>query len=195
MLSARRHGHGAGVTLVESMIVLAVCAAVLALGAPAFGDWVRDLEVRNSASALLAALQTARAEAVARNADVRLALSDTQGRAGWQLSCVRATAQCPATLRQQPVSASGRARWGASTLAAMPAFGTALDAGAGLPGTVRFDAVGAAPAVAGGIDVARIDVTHADHPAARRLVVLVAAQGMVSMCDPGAAVGRPERCR
>ena len=188
-----RSGHSRGVSLVESLVVLAVSAVVLATGAPALGRWVRDLEVRSSASALLSALQVARTEAVTRNADVRLALGDAQGRIGWLLSCVRVTPHCPGTIRRLQVDGSSRVRWGAST-ATLPAFDTVLAAGTGLPGRVGFDAVGAAPAVAAGTDLARIDVTHADSAEAHRLVVLVAAQGMARLCDPAAAAGHPEHC-
>ena len=185
--------QNSGVSLVESLVVLAVSAVVLAIGAPALGGWVRDLEVRSSASVLLSALQSARAEAVTRNADVRLALGDAQGRIGWRLSCVRVTPNCPDPIRQLPADGNSRVRWGGA-FAPMPAFDTALAAGASMPGRVGFDAVGAAPAVAVGTDLARIDITHADDAAARRLVVLVAAQGMARLCDPAAQAGDPERC-
>ncbi len=193
-MNCRRPGPADGVSLVESLLVLAVSAIVLAIATPAIGGWVRDLEVRSSAAALLAALQAARAEAVARNAEVQLTLGDDQGHVGWRLSCVRVNAQCPATIRQQPLQRADRVRWGASSLAGMPTFDTTVVAGAGLPGSVRFDAVGAAPAVAAGVDVARIDITHADAAAAHRLVVLVAAQGMVRLCDPAVALGHPQHC-
>ncbi len=189
-----RPGQARGVSLVESLVVLAVSAVVLATGAPALGRWVRDLEVRSSAGALLSALQAARIEAVTRNADVRLALGDAQGRIGWRLSCVRVTTDCPDTIRRQPVDGSSRIRWGAAALAAMPAFSTALAAGTGLPGQVGFDAVGAAPDIAAGTGLARIDVIHADSTDARRLIVQVAAQGMARLCDPAAADGHPEHC-
>lgn len=197
MLTAWRPGQARGVSLVESLVVLAVSAVVLATGAPALGRWVRDLEVRSSAGALLSALQAARTEAVTRNADVRLALGDAQGRNGWRLSCVRVTPHCPDTIRRQPVDGASRVRWGAAVVTAMPAFGTALVAGAAMPGQIGFDAMGAAPDIAAGTGLARIDVTHADSADsadAHRLIVLVAAQGMARLCDPAAAAGHPEHC-
>ncbi len=193
MLKPRLRGRDRGVSLVESLVVLTVSAVVLATGAPALARWVRDLEVRSSAGTLLSALQAARTEAVTRNADVRLALGDAQGRAGWRLSCVRVTPHCPDTIRRQLADGSSHVRWGASP-AGVTTFGTALAAGAGLPGRVGFDALGAAPAIAAGTDLARIDVTHADSADAHRLVVLVAAQGMVRLCDPAASAGHPEHC-
>ncbi|MCM0044176.1 MAG: GspH/FimT family pseudopilin [Burkholderiaceae bacterium] len=187
--------HHAGMTIIELMTVLTVSSILLAFGAPAAGQWLRDVEVRSSAGALLAALQSARAEAVARNAPVRLRLVDAQGRPGWEVGCVQVTARCPATIRRQPVSAATDVRWGASPPANMPALTAAIAAGTGLPAGITFDALGAAAAVGSGTDISRVDVTHARDDSARRLVLLIAAQGMVRLCDPVAATSRPERCR
>lgn len=185
----------AGVTLIELMIALAVAAIVLSVGAPAAGQWLRDVEVRSSASALLGALQSARAEAIVRNAPVRLQLTDGLGRPGWDVGCVQVVARCPATIRRQPVSTDTGVRWGAASSANTPAVSTAITAGLGLPAGVTFDALGAAPAVGAGTDIARIDITHARTDDVRRLVILIAAQGMVRLCDPLAATDRPERCQ
>lgn len=185
----------AGVTLIELMIALSVAAIVLSIGAPAAGQWLRDVEIRSSASALLAALQSARAEAIVRNAPVRLRLTDTLGRPGWDVGCVHVSARCPASIRRQPVSTSTDVRWGAALPANVPAFSAAIPAGLGLPAGVTFDALGAAPAVGGGTDIARIDIANARGEEARRLVILIAAQGMVRLCDPLAAKDRPERCQ
>lgn len=193
-----RVAHGrrlAGVTMVELMTALTISSIVLAFGAPAAGQWLRDVEIRSSASALLAALQAARAEAIARNAPVRLRLVDALGRPGWEVGCVRVSARCPATIRRQPVSAATDVRWGASLPAGMPALTAAITAGAGLPAGVTFDALGAAAAVGSGGEIARIDITHARGAEARRLVILIAAQGMARLCDPLAATDRPERCQ
>lgn len=212
MLSGRRHRflpalapdrhervlrgrHLAGVTIIELITVLTISSIVLAFAAPAAGRWLRDIEIRSSASALLAALQGARAEAIARNATVRLRLTDPLGRPAWEIQCVQVSVRCPATIRRQPVSVNNDVRWGASLPAAMPEFAAAIAAGNGLPANVTFDALGAATAVGNGTDVARIDITHARGEGARRLVILIASQGMVRLCDPAAAADRPQRCR
>lgn len=191
----RLAARAAGVTLIELMVALSVAAIVLAVGTPAAGQWLRDVEIRSSAGALLAALQSARAEAIVRNAPVRLTLVDALGRPGWEVGCVRVSARCPATIRRQPVSAATGVRWGASLPAGLPALSAAITAGSALPAGVTFDALGAAPAAGTGADIARIDVTHARREGARRLVILIAAQGMVRLCDPQAGAGRPERCQ
>ena len=188
------HAMQAGVTLAEVLITLSVSAVVLAIGAPAMGQWVRNIEIRGSAGSLLSALQAARAEALSRNASVRLELTDAQGRPGWRLACVQVSARCPAQIRAETVNTGTGVRWGVATLNSMPAFGTVIAAGHGMPASVRFDAVGAAPSVASGDDIARIDITHANDANARRRVVLIAARGMVRVCDPLAVSGQPEHC-
>ncbi len=193
MLSGRPRHHG--VSLVEWMTVLSVSSIVLMLALPAMGNWLRDIEVRSSAGTLMAALQSARAEAIARNADVRLQLVDKLGRPGWKVSCVNASASCPGELRGQPPATATGARWGASMSPALPPLDTAIAAGEGLPAGITFDPLGSAPAVAAGTDPARIDITNANDASARRLVILIAAHGRVHLCDPLAATGRPERCQ
>ncbi len=183
-----------GVSLIELMTVLSVSAIVLSLAVPAMGHWLRDIEVRSSASTLLAALQSARAEAIARNANVRLSLSDTLGTPGWQVGCVQASSRCPAQLRGQPPATGTGVRWGASILSKSGNLKKALGVGDALPAGITFDALGSAPAVATDTDPARIDITHPTDARARRLVILIAAHGRVRLCDPLAPAGRPEHC-
>lgn len=183
-----------GLTLVELLTALSITAVVLAAGAPAMGQWIRDLEVRSSASALLAAVQATRAEALSRNASVRLQLVDKQGRPGWSVSCVQVSARCPATVRSLPVDGATFVRWGGATSQSTLALASPLDAGSSLPNGVSFDALGGAPGVAQGTDLARIDVMGSRAGSGRRLVLTIAAQGMIRLCDPAAADSHPERC-
>lgn len=188
------HLRASGLTLIELLIALSITAVVLAAGAPAMGQWIRDLEVRSSAAALLAALQATRAEALSRNATMRLQLVDKQGRPGWVAGCVQVSARCPATVRSLPVDGATAVRWGGATPQSMPALASRLAAGGALPNGISFDALGGAPGVARGTDLARIDVMHARGEGVRRLVLTIAAHGMVRLCDPAAAAGHPERC-
>jgi type IV fimbrial biogenesis protein FimT len=194
MLNAYPPTLSRGLTLIELLIVLTLSASILAIAAPAMGQWVRDIEVRSSASSLLATLQAARAEAVTRNASVRLQLPDAQGRPGWQLGCTQSTARCPKLIRQQATDLGTSVRWGAAMLTAMPSVGTVIAAGSGLPAGVRFDATGAAADIATGADIARIDVTYNNQPTTRRIVVLISAQGMARICDPSASASHPTPC-
>lgn len=194
MLMAHIPQPSSGLTLIELLVVLTLAAVVLALGAPAMGQWVRDIEVRASANALLSALHATRAEALTRNASVRLRLTDMQGRPGWQMGCVQRSVRCPETVRQQAVDRGTSVRWGAAKPGAMPALGTAIVAGQEFPASVRFDASGAAPDIVSGDGIARIDITYDQVPAARRMVVLVSAQGLARICDPIASMGHPQYC-
>ena len=194
MLTAYPRKLSRGLTLIELLIVLTLSAIVLAIAAPAMGQWVRDIEVRSSASSLLATLHAARAEAVTRNASVRLQLPDTQGRPGWQLGCTQSTARCPTLIRQQTTDLGTSVRWGAAVLTAMPSANTAINAGTSMPAGVRFDATGAAADIATGDDIARIDITYNNEPSVRRIVVLISAQGMARICDPFASASHPTAC-
>lgn len=190
MLNLARRLYGA--TLVELAVVLAISAIVAALALPAMSNWLRDVELRSSARHLLTDLQSARAEALSRNAPVRLSFGDEEGRPRTQLGCVLISARCPANLRSRPVAVGG-VRWAAGGPSSD--LSVALLAGTGLPGTVTFDALGAAPAIAAGSEPARIDIHRPGEAGARRLVIQIAARGMIRLCDPAAATTGPERCQ
>lgn len=182
------------ITLLEVLVTLSATAFILTLGVPSIANWIHVLEVRDSAGDLVAALQGARNEALARNQDVRVTLGDAQGRAVWTFGCANVTASCPRRLRGVDVPAARLARWGATLAAGSPALAVALPAGSSLPAQVTFNALGAAPATGGGTEVSRIDVSHASDATARRLVVLVGRSGMVRLCDPAAAAGQTMSC-
>ncbi|WP_280154313.1 GspH/FimT family pseudopilin [Piscinibacter sp. XHJ-5] len=75
MLNPRR-GH-VGLTLIELMVVIALLAFLLMLGAPSFSTWIQNSRLRSSAESILAGLQQAKAEAVSRNARVRFQFTST----------------------------------------------------------------------------------------------------------------------
>ena len=184
-------------SLVEMLITLSVTAIIFSMGMPSLANWMHASDVRSSASDLVAALQGARAEALARNQEVRITLGDAHGHALWTTGCVTISASCPPQLRRVTAPAGNPARWGASTGAQAPALSTPLTAGMGLPAQVTFNALGAAPAVGSGSEIRRIDITHAADKAdatVRRLVVLLAANGMVRLCDPLIAAGGDMAC-
>ncbi len=73
MLSQRHHG----VTLIELMVALAIAGLLIALGAPAFANWLTNMRVRGTAEAMLSGVQLARSEAITRNDRVRFQLTST----------------------------------------------------------------------------------------------------------------------
>lgn len=176
----------AGFSLVELMIVLSALGILFAVGMPAFGRLLHDIEIRGSAEGLRAALQTARTEAVTRNALVRISFDDASGQPAWTLGCVHTSAHCPKTIRTYRAPAEIKVRWGAAHATDQTAPGVALAAGKRFPTGVTFNAFGAAPGVSSGTDASRIDVFYLANDQARRLVLMIAAAGTVRLCDPSA---------
>jgi type IV fimbrial biogenesis protein FimT len=66
-----------GLTLIELLIGLAITAILLTLAAPNFSLWIRNIGIRNAASAILSGLQLARAEALKRNTLMRFQLTSS----------------------------------------------------------------------------------------------------------------------
>ena len=184
----------AGFSLVELMIVLSVLGVLFAVGMPAFGRLLHDIEIRGSAESLRAAVQTARAEAVTRSALVRISFNDVSGKPAWTLGCVHASTHCPGTINVYRAQAEVKIRWGAALASDTAAPDVALAAGNRLPSGVTFNALGAAPGVASGVDASRIDVLHLANDQARRLVLMIAAAGTVRLCDPSADSDSTLRC-
>lgn len=184
----------AGFSLIELMIVLSVLSILFAVGMPAFGRLLHDIEIRGNAEGLRAGLQKARTEAVTRNALVRISLSNVSGIPAWTLGCVHAGARCPATISSYSANTDTKIRWGAARWADQTALSTALTPGNRLPSGVTFNALGKAPSVESNADVSRIDVTHAINAQARRLVLMITAAGAIRLCDPSAASGSVLRC-
>lgn len=68
-----------GFSLVELMIGLAIFAFLMAMGVPAFTTYIQNAKIRSAAEVLHAGIQTARAEAVKRNAAVQFLLTNDAG--------------------------------------------------------------------------------------------------------------------
>jgi type IV fimbrial biogenesis protein FimT len=78
----------AGVTLPELCVVLAVAAIVLAIAVPDLRDLVRTQQLKAATGDLFAAIDLARAQALARGRQVKVVPRDPQGadwRLGWQV--------------------------------------------------------------------------------------------------------------
>jgi type IV fimbrial biogenesis protein FimT len=177
-----------GLSSIELMIGVGILAVLLASGVPAFSAWIQGMQVRSTAESVLSGLQLARAEALKRNAPVRLTLGDSNGSPVWRVGCANVAADCPAQIQARPFEGGSGARLGAdATPLASPlpasAFAVALAAGAGLPAGVTFDGFGRVPASAAGTDIARIDIMNGASGVARRLVIAVGG-GQLRLCDP-----------
>lgn len=177
---ARRHAMR-GFTLVELMVVVAVLAALLGVGAPSFMEWIQNTRIRSAAESLQNGLQIARAEAVRRNANVEFVLQGTKG--AWTVRL-----QQGATFLQGS-SAEGGAN---VTVASTPAGATMLTYnGMGRVSTPNAD--GSAPITQLAVDLPA-SVLSADKT--RDLRVTVGVGGEIRMCDPDAGLPEddPRRC-
>lgn len=76
-----RHA-GDGFSLIELMIGVALLALLLMLGLPAFSTYLQNAKLRAAADAFYAGAQMARAEAVRRNAQVEIVLTDDDANVG-----------------------------------------------------------------------------------------------------------------
>jgi type IV fimbrial biogenesis protein FimT len=78
MLNARHHAsrprHVRGMTMIELAVTMTILAMLLVGVGPSLGAWMRNTQVRNTASSMLAGLNRARNEAVRRNVPVRFSL-------------------------------------------------------------------------------------------------------------------------
>ncbi|MEO0314002.1 MAG: hypothetical protein RI928_458 [Pseudomonadota bacterium] len=184
----------AGFSIVELMVALSVLGILFAVGIPAFGRLLQDIEIRGSAEGLRAAVQTARTEAITRNTLIRFSLADVSGQPTWTMGCVHASARCPQRISAYSARADTKIRWGAAHSNDSVSLDVALVAGNRLPSGVTFNALGAAPGVATSTDASRIDVIHSVNTQARRLVLMIAAAGTVRLCDPSAASDAALRC-
>jgi len=198
-----------GVTLIESVVVMAIAVILLRLAVPAFSAWLGNVQTRTVAESLQSGLQLARAEAIRRNAPVTFWLTSTAvpQTADWLVGCATpvGTGQIP----EQPGDCPG-----ITTTAGLPAAGTTtftpwiqnVSAAAqqstlvqiATPngGTeVTFSSVGLvttnkdnSPAIQ------EIDITAPALPTAqaRPLKVMISG-GQIRMCDPALALANDPR--
>lgn len=85
MLNHRSNARG--VTLIEIAVTLTVIGLLLMAVMPSVGVWIRNTQVRNTASSMLAGMQLARNEAIRRNAAIRFSLVSLTDSAVMNSSC------------------------------------------------------------------------------------------------------------
>lgn len=81
-----------GVTLIELAVTVALLALLLVAAGPSVAQWMRNNQVRNTGSAILAGLAKARNEAVRRNQPVRFSLVSLTDSAVMNDSCALSAA-------------------------------------------------------------------------------------------------------
>jgi type IV fimbrial biogenesis protein FimT len=196
MLGAPRHCRG--VTLVEMMIGLAIVALLLMAGVPAFTTFLQNSKLRTTAEALSGGLQLARAEAVKRNGQVEIVLTDDDPIAATVNSITPSTTgrnwvvryYDPTTLFYSFVE--GRFGSTSGSLDTTPVVVTAANA------TIAFNGFGSTSLAA----TSTFQVTNPTGGACaasggpmRCLNVTVTPGGQIHMCDPAVtAAGDTRKC-
>jgi len=189
-----------GFNMIELMVGLALLALVMFVAIPSLTTWMRGNQVRAGAESIMGALQSARAEAVRRNANVEFVLTSLVGggtASDWRVRCVaaNASATCPGlgqgvdgpgvTYIEQGLSTENSPR---AVVSVVPAATT----------TIAFNGIGRITPLPGGN--IQIDVAH-DAAACitaggdvRCLRLIIAPGGQTRMCDPSLPNTNPRGC-
>ncbi|WP_333676200.1 GspH/FimT family pseudopilin [Dyella sp.] len=185
-----------GVSLIELMVAVAILAILTVLGIPSFQQWTLNTRIRTVSESIQNGLRLARNEAAQRANDVRFQLTSASS---WQVCVLPASAASAAAATDCSTATSTVQQWSspgsasnvqvdastAVTDVAAGKFGSSTISG-GLPAGITFDPLGR-PTSYGSNSILRIDVTAAQsslQATSRRLVTIISAGGMVSMCDP-----------
>lgn len=170
-----------GISLIEVMVAVAIIAVVMALGMPAYSTWIQNTQIRTAAESVLAGLQTARNEAIRRNAEVQFML-DGGGTTQWRVN-----------FKSDPDANPIQARPAGEGSPNAKVVVTPGDAT-----TVTFSALGR---VSGNADASpSITLIEIDNPLIanedekRKLNIVIPAGGAIRLCDPKAPAGDPRRC-
>lgn len=201
MLSRSPNRAMRGLTLIEIAVVLVILGLLLMAAMPTVGAWIRNTQVRNTASSMLAGLAQARNEAIRRNVQVRFSLVSLTDSAvmndtcrvaangvSWVVSVRDPSSHCsysPSTVPSADaadannpliVEANAGGVGGRNVVVA-----ARLDDGTAAGGTVTFNGFGR---VADATPIRAIDVNNEtlgnDY---RRLRVEVAPGGAARLCD------------
>jgi type IV fimbrial biogenesis protein FimT len=192
MLTARSHPAVAGFSLIELMVVVVILAILSMLALPSYNRWIANTQVRTAAESLQNGLRQAAGEAVKRNTQVDLVLTDdadlttptptalATGRS-W---VVRVPAIVNPPTAAELVNAKAQAEGSRNVTV------TAAQLGAATPvSVVSFNGLGRLVA---GAPAVQIDLTNANSD--RPLRVIVSTGGRVRMCDPAFPATDPQGC-
>lgn len=194
-----------GFTIVELLVGITLVAVLLGLGAPAMGTYLQNSKLATAAASYFTALQTARTEAIRRNAQAQFVLTDTAvsasdiantlvpATAGRNWVVRAASAAAPGSF--DPVEAKSGLEGEAGQGAAIQIAGSA-SAPAVFDGTIAFNGFGQTV----GNVAYTIDISN---PAAGTCVlsggkircrrITVSPGGQINLCDPVAASGVDSR--
>jgi type IV fimbrial biogenesis protein FimT len=176
-----RAGSGAGFTLIELMVTIAIAAILLMVAAPSFVTMKRNSELTSAANSFVAAVNAARGEAMKRGANALIVPAGADWNTGWNVFVDADNARngvldaTDPVVQRQPALASYFSVTGSGTAAASPAY-------------VLFDASGYAKTKTAGfgaltLTIARNDVTGTEQTDQTRRIV-IARTGRARACKP-----------
>ena len=187
------HAVQSGFNLIEVMVSLTVLAILIALGAPSFGEWLQNQQVRAAAEAIVNGMQVARGEAIKRNLAVQFTLDLPSG---WTV-CEATKQPCDGTLLANPVRVQDVIQSRSGSEGTRNAQATSTPDGAL---AVTFSPLGSVLTTNsdGSVPLTQVDVanTQGDCMAAggsmRCLRVVVTGGGSIRMCDPTPGIAAPD---
>lgn len=202
----RRQLRARGFTLIELLVTIVVIGIVMMIGLPNIATWLQNTQIRNSAEAMIAGLQLARAEALRRNRQVRFSLVDNldatcnlaaTGR-NWVVSIADPTSKCdtavsetadPFILQKRSSEEGSQNAVVSSTVPAVTFTGLGNVSGGVLSSAAGAMQISISNPSGGACK------TPAGNEPMRCLLVVVGASGSVRMCDPAVTDATdPRRC-
>lgn len=178
-----------GFNLIEVMVTLTVLAVLIALGAPAFSEWLQSQRVRASAEAIVNGMQVARGEAIRRNLPVKVVLDPPSS--GWWI-CEGSVMPCDWTTLPADLVQAKSGQEASGNAIAKPSPDGAV--------SVTFSPLGSVVDNLDGTDrLTQVDVNYplpsvcsADGGSMRCLRVVVTPGGTIRMCDPTPGIVAPD---
>lgn len=176
-----------GVTLIELLVALAIAAVIVGLAAPAFSNFIAGVQSTSRTNDLVAALQTARSEAVRRGqtVTVRSTGGSLDFHTGWSVftdANADGLQASPATPADGTVVLDAEAATGGTTIKRVLRSGAApnfiyTDSGAADRAYVSFNGRGAN----GSSNAAFFRICNSAQTSVRGRIVQVSAVGKVSL--------------
>jgi type IV fimbrial biogenesis protein FimT len=177
-----RMGPGAGFTLIELMVTIAIAAILLMVAAPSFVTMQRNSELTSVANSFVAAVNAARGEAMKRGANAMIVPVGANWTSGWNVFVDTDTARngvldaTDTIVAQQPALASYFTASGTGTAGTAPAY------------YVMFDASGYARTKGAGFGATTLTITRNDLSGAEQTEqtrrIVIARTGRARACKP-----------